>query len=350
MEFRTGLRRGLVPDIIYDTPNGVHLADPNLGEVAASVWDNKIGGKPQDNIFNSRALFYLLSGNGFKESADGGKTFEFTLNYAENTTFKSYGEFDTLDTSRISVFDASSWTPKIHAGTVVYSELETLRASGGSAKFDLIAEKLEVGKNSHIANLNRVLYGDGTGNGSLDMMGLQGIIATAPTTSVVIGGINGSTFPFWRNQQQSGAKTTNAFDNLRSVMRSVYNKCSRGGTADAPTGWITDRATFEGYESLLVANERYNKTSKQIGGDAGFDNDALLFKGAKGLYDEDAVAGNLYFMNPTFLKLVYLKGGWMKMYPEVDPSNQLANVHKVATFGTLCTNNRRRLGVVTAIT
>ena len=32
------------------------MADPNLGEIAASVWDNKIGGKPSDNIFNSRAL------------------------------------------------------------------------------------------------------------------------------------------------------------------------------------------------------------------------------------------------------------------------------------------------------
>lgn len=325
------------------------MADPDIGEIAASVWDNQLGGKPSDNIFNSRALFFLMGEQGFKQSADGGKTFEYTLNYAENTTFKSYGEYDTLDTSRISVFDAAQYTAKIHAGTVIYSELEQLRAAGGSAKFDLIAEKLEVGKNSHIANLNRVLYGDGTGNGSLDITGLQGIIATAPTSGTV-GGINRATFTFWRNQQASGAKTTNAFDNLRSSMRTVYNKCSRGGTAEAPTAWVTDRATFEGYESLLVANERYNKDGKLRGGDAGFDNDALLFKGAKGLYDEDAVAGNLYFMNPDFLKFTYLKGGWMKMYPQVDPSNQLANVHKVATFGQLCTSNSRRLGVVTAIT
>lgn len=327
-----------------------HYADPDIGEVAATVWDNKIGKKPTDNIFNSRALFYLLNKDGFKESADGGKTFEFTLNYAENTTFKSYGEFDQLDTSRINVFDAAQYTVKIHAGTVVYSDLEQLRASGGSAKVDLIAEKLEVGRDSHIANLNRVLFGDGTGNGSLDMSGLQAIIATTPTSGTV-GGINRATFSFWRNQQQTGTKSSTSFDNLRSSMRTCYNKCSRGGVQETPTAWITDRATFEGYESLLVANERYNKDnkSKTIGGDAGFDNEALLFKGAKGLYDEDAVSGNLYFLNPQFLKLVYLQGGWMKMYPKVDPANQLANVHKVATFAQLCTNNSRRLGVVTAI-
>lgn len=324
------------------------MADPNLGEIASTVWDNKIGGKPTDNIFNSRALFYLLGEQGFKEAADGGKTFEYTLNYAENSTFRSYGEFDVLDTTRINVFDAAQYTVKIHAGTVVYSDLEQLRASGGSAKIDLIAEKLQVGKDSHIANLNRVLFGDGTGNNSLDMSGLQNLIATDPTTGTV-GGINRATFAFWRNQQASGAHTTTAFDNLRSTMRTVYNKCSRGGTQETPDAWITDRPTFEGYESLLVANERYNKDKGQRGGDAGFDNDALLFKGAKGLYDEDAVAGNLYFLNNTFLKLTYLKGGWMKMYPQVDPANQLANVHKVATFAQLCTSNSRRLGVVSGI-
>lgn len=324
------------------------MADPNLGEVAATVWDNKLGGKPSDNIFKSRALFFLLGEKGFKESADGGKTVEFSINYAENTTFKSYGEYDVLDTTRINVFDAAQYTIKIHAGTVQYSELEKLRAQANSGKFDLIAEKLNVGKDSHIANMNRVLFGDGTGNGSLDMDGLAKVISATPTTGTV-GGINRATFSFWRNQQTSGAKTSTAFDNLRSTMRTVYNQCSRGGVQDTPTAWITDRATFEGYESLLVANERYNKDGKLRGGDAGFDNDALLFKGAKGLYDEDCTAGYLYFLNPDFLKLAYYKGGWMKMYPQVDPANQLANVHKVATFAQLCTNNSRRLGVITGI-
>lgn len=325
------------------------MADPNLGEIAATVWDNKIGGKPTDNIFNSRALFYLLGEKGFKESASGGKTIEYSLNYAENTTFKSYGEFDTLDTSRVNVFDAAQYTIKIHAGTIVYSDLEQLRAQADSGKFDLIAEKLNVGKDSHIANLNRAAWGDGTGNGGLDIDGLQKIISSSPTSGTV-GGINRATFSFWRNQQLAGTNSGTAFNNLRSAMRTVYNKCSRGGVKEAPTAWITDRPSFEGYESLLVANERYNKDGKLRGGDAGFSNSALLFKGAEGLYDEDAVAGNLYFLNPDFLKLVYYKGGWMKMYPEVDPANQLANVHKVATFAQLCTNESRRLGVVTSIT
>ena len=324
------------------------MPDPALGQVTASVWENVIGKKPNDNILTSRALFYFLGEKGFKESADGGRLIEFSLMYAENTTMKSYGETEDLDTSRIDVFDAARFEWKINAGTVVYSELERLRAAAASRKFDVIAEKLENGKDSHIAAMNRQMHSDGTGNGGKNIAGLAHLISTTPTTGSV-GGINRGTFSFWRNRQNSGAQTSSAYDNLRSAMRTTFNQCSDGGVENAPTCWITDRPTFEGYHSLLDPQERYSKDASLRGGDLGWDSKAILFQGAKGFYDEDAAAGELRFMNPKFLKLVYLKGGWMKMYPEVDPANQLSNVHKVATFANMGTNNSRRLGVVSAI-
>lgn len=326
------------------------MADVNIGQNAAAVWERVIGTKPSDNIFTSRALFNFLGSKGFKEEADGGRLIEFSLEYATNSTFKSYSETEELSTTRVDTYDAARFNWKINAGTVVYSELERLRAAEGSRKFDLIAEKLENGKNSHVTAMNQQCFSDGTGNNSKDIAGLQSIIPTDPTTGTV-GGLNRATYSFWRSRQTSGAQSAASFDNLRSSMRSIFNQCSNGGTAFAPTAWITTRTVFEGYESLLVANERYAKDGSQSrGGDAGFDNNALMFKGAKGFYDEDAPSGNLYFINPDFLKFVYLKGGWMKMYPEVDPANQLSNVHKVATFGEMGTNNSRRLGVVSSIT
>ena len=165
------------------------MADPAIGQLAASVWEAKIGTKPTDNIFTSRALFFALGKNGHKEETDGGRLIEFSLAYAENTTFKSYGEFEQLDTTRIDVFDAARFDWRIAAGTVVYSELERLRAQASSGKFDVIAEKLSNGKDSHIANLNRQCWSDGTGNGAKDIGGVQLIISTTPTTGTV-GGIN----------------------------------------------------------------------------------------------------------------------------------------------------------------
>lgn len=325
------------------------MADPNIGQISASVWEAKIGTTPTDNIFTSRALFYALGKKGFKEQSDGGRLIELTIAFAENTTFKSYAEFDLLDTTRIDVFDAARFDWRIAAGTVVYSELEQLRAAAGSRKFDVIAEKLENGKDSHIANLNRQMWSDGTGNTGKDIGGIQLIISTTPTTGTV-GGINRATFSFWRNRQVTGTQTTTAFDNLRSTWTSCYNQCSLGGLKKQPTAVITTRTVFEGYEGTLIANNRFMRADRENKGDPAFMNDALQFKGCDVFYDEDAPAGNAYFINDTNLKLVYLKGGWMKMYPEVDPSNQLSNVHKVATFCNMATNASRHLGVVNAIT
>lgn len=322
------------------------MADPNLGEVAATVWEKKIGKKPEDNIFASNALFHFLGEEGFKEEADGGRLIEFGIEYAENTTFKSYGELETLDTTRIPVFDCARFDWKINAGTVVYSELERLRAQAAAGKYDLIADKLDNGKSSHVAAMNRQCWSDGTGNGSQDIGGIQAIISATPTTGSV-GQINRATFSFWRNQQISGAGT--AFSILRASMRSIYNLCSRGGVEETPMAWMTTRTVFEGYESILIANERIEYEDKKKGADAGIKNTLLMFKGAPGSFDEACPASQLYFFNNRNLKFVYLSGGWMKMYPKVDPSNQLSNVHKVATFGNLGTNNSRRLGVVTAI-
>lgn len=321
------------------------MADPNIGEVAATVWEKKFGTSPTDNIFNSRAFFYSMGKNGFKEEADGGRVFEFGVEFAENTNFHAYGEADELDTTRLSVFDAARFDPKICAGTVVYSELEKLRAQASSGKYDLLAEKLENGKDSHIADMNRQLLG--TGTNPLEIGGVPYIISSTPTTGVV-GGINGASFPFWRNRQNSGAQSATAFDNLRSAWTTTYNQCSLGGVKNTPRWIMTDRAGFQGYEQILVAIEQIADVQMKRDADIAFDNELLKFKGGQVFFDEDAPAGNAYFYNNTNLKVVYYKGGWMKMYPPRDPANQLMMIHKVASFLNLCTNARRHLGVVTA--
>jgi hypothetical protein len=324
------------------------MADPNLGQLAASVYEAHFGTKPEDNIFNSEWLINRLSKNA-KEETDGGRLIEDTLEYAENTTFRSYGELEELDTTRIDVFDAAQYHWKIIAGTVVYSDLEKLRAAAANRKFDVIAAKLENGKNSHMAVINRQAHSDGTGNSGKNIGGTTLLISSTPTTGTV-GTISRSAFSFWRNRQVVGTKSASNFDNLRSAMTTLYNQCSSGAFAEHPTfGW-SNQTVFEGYEGLMAPLERFSSDDKSKSADLGFENSIIQFKGMKLAFDEDAPAGELRMANNKNLKLRYLKGGWNKMYPGVDPANQLSNIHKLASFCNLSTNNSRRLGVVTAIT
>jgi hypothetical protein len=304
---------------------------------------------PTDNIFSSQAFLYLLRDGGYSESADGGRLFEATVEYALNSTFRSIAETETIDTTRIDVFDCARYEQKIFAGSVVFSDLEELRNSVANRKIDVIKGKLKNGVNSAMEGLNLMCWGDGTGNSGKDFDGVQKIVPVNPTVGTV-GGINAGTWAFWRSKQASGQKNTQPFDNLRAAMLSVHNQCSLGGTEKKPTGAITDRASFEGYIKLLTDIERLVKDANgEADPDIGWLNDAVAFMGIPFLYDESAVPGNVYFLNKNYLKLITLKGAFMKMKDPVEPSNALMRIHRVFTVGNLCASARRHQGVVSGV-
>jgi hypothetical protein len=317
------------------------LADPNLGEVAATVFENVVARDPADNVFTSQALLNILKQNGGFVKEDGGSQFEEPLMYSENTTTKFMAEMDMIDTTRVPVFDAARFPQRIVGSTIVFSQLEKERASGDHQKIELVSKKVENGKNSMWAFINRGLYADGSTANSFG--GLALLVSSTPTTGTV-GGINRANFPFWRNRQTAGTKTTNAFDNLRGAMRTLYNSCSKGAAMEHPEWYLFDQTSMEGYESTLTVNERFTDKTK---GDGGFANDALLFKGAKVLFDEDMPSATGFVLQPRNLKFRYFQ--WCKAFPEVVPANQLIEVTKLMTIGNMTLNNPRRLGVITAI-
>jgi hypothetical protein len=323
------------------------MPNPNVGQRVTSNWEAVVGTSPEDNINNDYWVFYQLSkGSGFL-GISGGDYIAIPLEYALNTTVSSYSDTDTISTTRVDVFDRAEAQWKEVAGTVIVSDLEADRNDGDGKVFGLLPAKLENAKNSMRSAINTMLLGDGTGNGSKDINGFQALIPTDPTTSTSVQAINQGTFTFWRSKQTSGVKTTSAGDNLRAAMRSIYNQCSNGMGDQHPSSAVTDRATFELFEGLLLANERF--TSKEEA-DGGFMNENLKFKGAKLAYDVATLAGSLYFWNPKFLKLAYKKGSWFKMLESQRPANQTLTVYPIRTMANLVTTNRRRLGVVSGVT
>lgn len=324
------------------------MADVNVGQDVATVYEKHYGTKPTDNIFNSFALWKALGARGFKEQADGGRLIEETIMYAENTTQAAIAPTGTISTNIIDVFDAARFDWKVYAGTCSYGWLEELKARGASAKIDLIAEKIENARNSQIALLNRDAWNTSTPT-ALQLTAVPTLIAEDPTTGIV-GGINGGTYSFWRNRVASGTNTGTAFNALRSAGTSVFNQCSLGGAEKTPTFSITSRTVLEGLEGTMTSLIRYTSEDRKNDGDPSFMNNALKFKGIPAVYDEDAPSDDWFFLNPMFLKFRHLSGGLLKLHPEVQPANQLTNVHKLSTAGNLSVSARRHLGRVYNIT
>lgn len=319
---------------------------PNDGVTITASWNALVNDSPEDNIFEDYWLLNRLKkGEGFK-SLDGGDVITASLEYATNGTVAWYSDTETISTTRADVFDRAEFSWKEIAGTVVQSELESAINQGSAKKFDLLEAKLKNLRSQLDSTVNTALYADGTGSSSKEIGGLQLLVATAPTTGTV-GGINRANFTFWRNQQASGAKTTSAFDNLRAVMRSIYNLSSNGVAGQHPKFGVTTRTVFEGFEGLLLANERFSSKEEA---DGGFKNEILKFKGMLLSYDNDCPVGIMYLLNPKFLKLCYAKGHWYKGHEAVEPANQTVKVFKVHAIANLITTNPRMLGCVTAIT
>ena len=130
-------------------------------------------------------------------------------------------------------------------------------------------------------------------------------------------------------------------------MRKEYSSSCSTDKENSPTFAVTTQTVFEGYEGLLIANERFNAKSS---GDGGFKNEVLKFKGMDLSYDNDCPSGSMYLLNPMFLKLVYKTGKWMKGRAPVTPANQTVDVFVVRTNCNLIATQPRRLGVITSIT
>lgn len=322
------------------------MADPNRGQRIASNWEAVVGTKPEDQIHDDYWLLNQLSkGEGFL-GLSGGDFISGPIEYALNSSAGSFSDTDTISTTRVDVFDRYEYNWKEYAVSVVISDLEKDRNAGEGQVFALLPAKLENARQSLRSDLNTDMHSDGTGNSGKDLDGLGNLVATDPTTGTV-GGINRANFSFWRSKQASGVQTAAAFDNLRAVMRSIYNQCSNGVGDQHPTFAVTTRTVFEGYEGLLIANERFTDKSS---GEGAFKNEVLKFKGAKISYDNDATAGELRFLNPRFLKLVYKTGAWMKARASVNPANQFVDIILIRSMCNLIATAPRRLGAVTAIT
>jgi hypothetical protein len=323
------------------------MAAPNYGQEIASSWEEVMGSSPQDNFHPTYWLINRLQE--FAKSSNGGRSINGPIEYTNNTTVASYNDVETIDTTRVDVFDEFTYAWKQYAGTMVMSELEKGKNQGEGRKFDLQAGKMRNLRNSFFRVLNTDAYGDGTGNGSRAMLGLQALIPNNPATGTV-GGINRATFTFWRPKQTSGAKTSTAFDNLRAAMRSIYNQSSTGVDEEHPDMASTERTVFEGYESLALPYERINRESPNDKLVSGFKNNVIMFKDLYLSYDDANPSGSMYIFNRRNFFLKYLKGYWMKGLGVVNPANQTVDVFRVMTICQFVTNNSRHGGVITSIT
>lgn len=317
----------------------------NSGQNTAAAWEAYVGTEPADNWSARHFLYEQLRANGSFEKQNG-VVIRHNLEYASNPNVKFMSELETMTVSRPDTFDNAEFSWKFVGGDVPMTDFERGITSGGAAKFDLEARKLENLKMTIEEKTNTSFFSDGTGTGNKEFGGLQLLVSTTPTSGTV-GLINRASFPFYRNQQVTGTKTTNAFDNLLSSMETAYNSASNGPGSQNPTFAVGTQAAFEGFNSVTVTIERIVRDGPNDKLQRGFKSQNVLFKDIPFGYDAACPSGNVYILNNRNLYFIYMQ--WMKGEAAVRPADAFFDVFKVLTIGNMTTDNPRRLAVVSAV-
>ena len=308
-----------------------------LDELFATTFQ-KVRATLADQITTATPLLAALNSKS-RVTEDGGLTLRRPVLYALNDTVGSYDGYDPIDVTPQDGFGYAEYSWKQYAGSVTIDG-KTEALNEGSARIIAILEaKMEQLRLSMTQDLNTMLWGLGTGNGSKDMLGLQAIIADSAGTT--LGGIDASTETWWENTRVAGAislATTAGVKTLNSVLNDLKLIGSK------PDFEFTTQANFESYEALAVSNIRFQDLKMA---ELGFE--AVSHKGAEVMFEDQVPSAHWYFINSDHLEFVQKSNRWMKLLGFRSPVNQDAKTALVVSMGNLITDVRRAHGVCTNV-
>lgn len=296
-----------------------------------------------DNVSKNNALLAYIRRKGQVRKEDGGLSIAVPLDYAENGTYQRYSGYDILNVSASDVISAAEYQWRQIAINVTASGRELRINSGESRIINLVKARMKNAIRTFKNNFSSDLYSDGTATNQIN--GLQALVADAGTGTV--GGIDSSTFTFWKNKVQSaaaplqgGGGITPSATTMESLMLPLWLELTRGD--DQPDLIVMSNDYFTFFEQSQTSLKRYNDTTK---GDMGFT--TLKYKSADVVFDGGSgiPTAHAYFLNTDYWELVAHRDADMTTMDEMKPYNQDAAVVPILWMGNATVSNRALQGV-----
>ena len=299
-----------------------------------------------DNVSNNNALLKRLMSKKQMRVEDGGLTITAPLEYDENGTYQRYSGYDILSVGASDVISAAEFQWRQIALNVVASGQELRTNSGDSRIINLVKSRMKNAMRTFKNNFSADVYSDGTLSNQIN--GLQALVADAGTGTV--GGIDSSTWTFWKNKVQSaaapiqgGGAITVGPTTMESLMLPLWLAQTRGD--DQPDLIVADTNYFTFYEQSQTSIKRYTSSDEAQGGFI-----SLKYKNADVIYDGGSgiPANHMYFLNTDYMELVVHRDANLAIMDEMKPYNQDAAVVPILWMGNLVTTNRSLQGLVKA--
>ena len=317
-----------------------------LTEIVTTTLRNRTG-ELADNVTKNNALLARLRKKGNVKMVSGGRTIVQEIEYAENGTFKRYSGYEALDIQPSDVFTGAEYNYAQAAVAVTISGLEMLQNSGEEAIIDLLESRIGNAERTITNNIALDIYSDGTADGGRQIGGLQLLVAANPANTV--GGINASTYTFWKNIAFSGVTNGGAATsvaNIQSYMNRLYVQLVRG--ADKVDLIVADNNYWRFYLESLQAIQRIQSDEMAS---AGFS--SLKYMNADvvldGGYGGGAPTNTMYMLNTDYIFFrPHVDRFFTPLGDERFAVNQDAMVKLIGFAGNMTVSNRLLQGVLSA--
>src|SRR5262245_319474 len=273
------------------------MAEPTVNQLVATTIAN-YHRQFADNVSNSNAITALLRMGDRIRTVDGGKNIACPLAYAEET-FAWYSGTELLSRATNETISEADFEPANAVASVTLSGPDLAKNRGRERILNLLEGKIDNAENTMKNNITKAVYGDGTVAKSF--AGLKAFVTDAGTG--IVGGIDSTTWTFWKNQFTSVARATGLqYPALKAGMNALWMKLIRG--TEHPDLIVADGEVYSTYESGLQENQRY--ADARLGA-LGFE--TMKYKQAAIVYDGEANSistptGAAYLIATKYLKLV----------------------------------------------
>ena len=304
----------------------------NVTTLLTTTVENRRG-EIQDNIFNDLVTTKYLKDKK-KVTVDGGASIVAALMYTANNTAAFYNGWDIIQTTPQEGFTAGQYKWKEAAVSIsVSNREETIQNTGKSSVYSIVKAKMDQAEMS----LTKVIN-DGFFNANPTATQINSLVTLIDATST-IGDVNSTTSSWW----QSTSTTSGSFAAQgRSDMLTTWNTLVTKGAK--PDFILTTPTVHAFYEGSLIPQLRFTQTDEANGSFG-----SLMFKTAPVVFDTAATSGVMYFLDSRHVELLVNANNDFKMTNWKEATDQTGKVAQLIVALELTTNNRRRLGKMTAI-
>jgi len=333
----------------------------SFGNRINTTTQTKLMPKVADTILGSNVLATRMLA---KPSVWNGSQMEFPIKVSKNTNGGSFDGMETFATTATDNRVKLAYDPKYYRQTSVLPLTEISVNATEKGVMGLVALTLASDAQDMADSVGGLFYGDGTGNGGKDFLGLEAIVDDG-TSAATIGGLSRTTYTTLKSTVTSD--TTLGLDTMRTSLNAAASGSNR------PSLIVCNETIFGYYEQLLQPQERIRKDvsmAKGLKGGTGFV--GLDYAGIPVLADEKATSGVMFFLNednlmwasnkvkmteaiqyaPSMIDGNDYKGakglgfswsGWIR------PSNAAAVISHTYLGGNLVTDNPKRHSKITDI-